>query len=166
MVLDGLPVVRTYGAGSVSLPDVAAGPQKLVVYRNGDAQTIEVEVPDQGRVRLLVGAESLETDRPPALGDAEAEGPPPVLELRGAKGQRFSVILDGRRHSVLGPDRPARLEGLDVGPHSIELRSADNLTIWARGTVDLQLGDEVALGIQEGRPVEVFGRADAWQPTR
>ena len=165
MVLDGLPVVRTYGPGSVSLPDVAAGPQKLVVYRNGDAQTIEVEVPDQGRVGSSWGGVPGDGSSS-GLGDAEAEGPPPVLELRGAKGQRFSVILDGRRHSVLGPDRPARIEGLDVGPHSIELRSADNLTIWARGTVDLQLGDEVALGIQEGRPVEVFGRADAWQPSR
>lgn len=162
--LDGLPVLNTYGPGTVSLPDVPAGSRAFTVYRGGTGHPVEVQVPDVGRVRLMVGADEISTDTPPPVDDSA--GPPPVLELRGKKGQRFSVILDGKRVAVLGPDRPLRLEELGVGSHRLELRSPDNLTIWARGTVDLRLGDDLALSIAEGRPVEAFGRPEAWQANR
>ena len=162
--LDGLPVVRTYGPGTVSLPDIPAGEQRFTVFRDGRGLPVTVRVPESGRVRLMVGQQEVTTDTPPpAPADA---GPPPVLELRGKAGQRFSVILDGERLAVLGPDRPLRLETLEAGPHRIEFRSPDNLTIWARGSLDLRPGDDVALSVAEGLPVEAFGRADAWQANR
>jgi hypothetical protein len=88
------------------------------------------------------------------------------VELRPEPGQRFTVILDGVRLAVLGPSSPLRLEDLGPGEHRLELRTADNTTIWARGTLVLQPGDDLALGIAEGKPVQVFGRAEAWQPSR
>ena len=106
--LDGLSVVRTYGPGTVSLTDMDAGPRTFVVYRGGNKAEIAVEVPQSGRVRLLVGSDQLSTDRPPEPSDDPESGPAPVLELRGENGQRFSVILDGKRAAVLGPDRPLR----------------------------------------------------------
>jgi hypothetical protein len=162
--LDGLPVVRTYGPGTVSLPDIPAGDQRFTVFRDGHGLPVTVAVPETGRVRLMVGQQEITTDTPPP--PAASEGPPPVLELRGKAGQRFSVILDGERLAVLGPDRPLRLESVAAGAHTVEFRSPDNLTIWARGSLELRAGDDVALSIAEGRPVEAFGRTDAWQANR
>lgn len=161
--LDNQPVMRTFGAAKVSLPDIAAGERVFVVYREGKPQRVTVDVPEKGTVRLLVGETSLSTDRPP---EEQVSEEPPVLELKAAAQQDFSVVVDGRRLAVLVAGHPLRLAELGVGTHELELRSADLLTIWARGTLDLQPGDELSMSIAEGRDVEFFGRAGAWRPGR
>lgn len=164
--LGGLPVVRTYGPGTVTVPKVDPGPHTLTVYRKGEAETIEVTVPSEGRVRLLVSEDRLETGDRPVAEIPPDGGPAPAVELRPEPGQRFTVIVDGKRLAVLGPSTPLRLEDLAAGTHRLELRSVDNTTIWARGTLTLVPGDDLALGVTEGKPVQVFGRAEAWQPGR
>jgi len=158
--LAGVPVVKTYGPGTVSLPDVSPGLHAFEVFRYGKSRSIQIEVPATGTVRLLVGEDSLTTDTPPPPETADA----PVVHLSAAPGQRFSVIVNSKRVALLHDDRPILLEGLVPGPHSLEVRSIDNLTVWARGTLDLQAGDDLRLTIAEGRLPEVFGRAEAWRP--
>lgn len=156
----GVPVVKTYSAGTVSLPDVEAGQHAFEVFRFGKARSITVDVPETGTVRLMVGEESLTTDTPPADPSANA----PVVRLKATTGQRFSILVDGKRSALLHADRPLMFDHLPPGAHELEVRSIDNLTIWARGTLDLQPGDELELIVAEGRLPEVFGRAEAWRP--
>jgi hypothetical protein len=156
----GIPVVKTYGPGTVSLPDVPPGLHDFEVFRFGKPRSVSVEVPQTGTVRLLVGEDTLTTDTPPPDDSANA----PVVRLTAAPGQRFSILVDGKRTALLHAERPLLLDQLPPGDHALEVRSIDNTTVWARGTLDLLPGDDLRLTIAEGRLPEVFGRAEAWRP--
>lgn len=160
--LDGVEILRTYGASTSLLPDIEAGTKVFVVYRDGEGMALEVEVPETGTVHLRVGNELLESDH--AVVAPELTGPPPVVLLRSADGREFLVVIDGHRLGTLSPEAPMSLDMLPTGDHSLELRSTDLLTVWLRGTLALQPGDDLLLQISEGRMVEVFGRTGAWQP--
>lgn len=157
----GLTLAHTYGPGRVSVPDIAAGTKVFDVYRSGNHQAIEIEVPETGRVRLLVGTETLLTDTPP---ESPADAAPPVLELRAVQGEKFSLILNGERKGVFSSHEPIRVADLGPGEHTLELRTTDNLTVWVRGSLSLRPGDEVVVQAAEGRMVEVYGRTGVWKP--
>jgi hypothetical protein len=57
------------------------------------------------------------------------------------------------------------LSELGPGTHSVEIRTEDNLVIWARGVVELKPGDQIVLMLSEGRPVTANGRTGAWRAT-
>jgi len=158
--LEGLPVVKTYGPGTVSLPDVAAGVHAFEVFRYGNARSITVQVPAVGTVRLLIGEEAVTTDTPPAADAIDR----PIVRFEAAPGQRFSILIDGKRVALLQPGQPVLLDALDIGPHDLQVRSMDNVTVWARGALELQPGDDLRITLAEGRMPEVFGRAEAWRP--
>jgi len=158
--LEGLPVVKTYGAGTVSLPDVPAGVHAFEVFRFGNSRSVTVQVPAEGTVRLLIGEETVTTDTPPP----STKGELPVVRFEAAQGQRFSIVVDGKRVALLQPGQPVLLEALGVGHHDLQIRSMDNLTVWARGSLDLQPGDDLRISLAEGRLPEVFGRPEAWRP--
>lgn len=158
--LSGLPVVKTYGPGTVSLPAVDPGLHDFEVFRFGKARSIQIDVPEDGTVRLMVGEDSLTTDTPPVLDTSNT----PKVRLEASSDERFSVIVDGQRTALLHAKRPLLLDTLPPGPHALEIRSVDNLTVWARGTLDLRPGDDLRLAVSEGRLPEVFGRAEAWRP--
>jgi hypothetical protein len=158
--LNGVEILRAFGPSTTLLDGIPPGTQELVVYRDGDRSAIEIEVPDTGIARLRVGESLLETDavaRP-------LDGPAPIVALRSAAGRAFLVIIDGHRLGALTPDSPMLLDMLPVGEHSLELRSPDLLVVWLRGTLSLQPGDDLKLQVAEGRMLEIFGRAGAWQP--
>ena len=160
VTLNQLPIVRTYGPGTVTLPDMAAGEHTFEVFRGGSGAPITVTVPEDGVVRLLIGKDTLTTDGAPAAPSADA-APPHVL-LKAHPGQRFGVVIDGKRVAMLHPEQPLRLDSLSVGVHQLELRSADHLTVWARAELQLQPGDELAITVQEGKMPEAFGREGAF----
>ncbi|MFT5686084.1 MAG: hypothetical protein ACI8RZ_007039 [Myxococcota bacterium] len=158
--LDGVEILRTYGPSTALLSDIPAGKQVFMVYRGGDGEPIEIEVPDTGMARIRVGETLLETDqiaRP-------TDGPAPIVSLRSADGREFIVIIDGHRLGTLSPESPMLLDGIPLGEHTIELRSPDLLVIWLSGSLTLQPGDDLKLQVSEGRMLEVFGRPGAWQP--
>jgi hypothetical protein len=161
--LDSVPIVQTFGASDVTLPNIAAGRKVFTVYRDGKPMPIAIEVPEgDGIVRIRVGAESLDSDKPSIV----AKEGEPTLELRAANGQKFGVVLDGKRTAVVSFHQALKIETLGVGEHTIEVRTPDNLTVWIKGTLDLELGDAIVLTLQEGRMAEVFGRAQAWIPMK
>jgi hypothetical protein len=160
--LDTVPIVQTFGASDVTLPNVEAGRKVFTVYRDGKAFPIEVMVPDDGVVRIRVGAETLDTDRP----TAPVKQGDPTLELRAFDGQKFGVLLDGKRTAVVSYHQALKIETLGPGEHTLEVRSPDNLTVWLKGTLDLEKGDELVMTLQEGRMAEVFGRSQAWIPMK
>ena len=156
----GVAIGRASGAGSLSLGEMTPGPTILTIAREGKAplQTT-VTVPKEGTATLVLKGDTLTVDGATHSLD---ELPPPVLVLRAAEGQRFSVIIDGKVHGTLEGEEA--IENLDVGRHSIEFRTEDNLVIWARGHVELQPNDALALIVTEGHMVQTEGRSEAWQP--
>lgn len=159
--LNTVPVVQTYGAAEIAIPDVPEGKQAFTVFREGKGQPIELDVPAEGTVRLLIGADTLQTGEPQKT---EADDKAPKVEIRAAHGQKFAILIDGKRTAVVGHHAGLELETLAVGEHTLEVRTPDNLTVWLRGTLDLQKGDDLILTLQEGKMVEVFGRDKAWIP--
>ena len=158
--VDGAPAVKTFGPSVVRIPDVEPGPHAFMVWRNGTPTTIHLEVPTEGTMRLMIGADAIEaTDAAPSATDPT----PPTVELRATQGQRFAAIVDGRRAGLITSDQPLRLLELGTGLHSLELRTEDLLVVWVRGTLDLQPGDALVVSAAEGRMVEVFGRTEAWR---
>lgn len=158
--LDGAKVFESFEATHASLPDVPAGPHQIVVYRDGVGRKLDVEVPREGVLRVLVGAESLDTDQ----AAARPASATPRVELRAAAGQSFALILDGARTTNLSSKAPLTLDQLTPGEHTFELRSANMQTIWVRGTLLLKAGDDLIIRAAEGRMIEVFGRDSAWVP--
>lgn len=158
--LNGVEILRTYGPSTALLSDIPTGEQIFVVYRAGEGSPIEVMIPEDGIARIRIGESTLETDQQ----SAAAEGPPPQVTLRSADGQAFAITVDGHRLGTLSPEEPMSLNMLPVGAHILEVRSTDMLTVWLRGSLVLQPGDELRLDLSEGRMAEVFGRAEAWQP--
>ena len=49
------------------------------------------------------------------------------------------------------------------GVHALEVRSADNLTVWARGELELTAGQSVVISLEAGRPLDVQGNAGVWR---
>ncbi len=168
VTLKGLPVAKSYSAGVVSLSNVDAGEHELQVWRDGKAEAVRLTVPEQGEVRLLVGAANLSVVD--ASGVTVADGPAPTVVVSvDDAGQRFALVVDGERQGLVLAGSPLELADLAPGVHAIEVRSDDHLTIWARGQLELRPGDAIAVKLYRGRMPEVFGRAGAWsvpQPQR
>ena len=160
--LNGAPVVRTDAAGEVTLRDVEPGERSFVVKRSDGEVPVVVRVPAAGEVRIDVSVDSVETDSPAAVGVRDAR--PPVVVVRAATGQRFSVVVGGARLGAAAEDAPLVLEGLGPGQHEVQIRSEDDLTIWARGVLMLEGGDQLQLDCEEGRIVRATGRDGAWKP--
>ena len=154
----GVTIGRASGVGSLNLGELPGGPTVLTVVREGKSplQTT-VDVPEEGNATLTLQGNTLSV-----AGTIQTleELPPPVLVLRGAEGQRFSVIINGKLRGLL--DGEWAIEDLSVGQHTIEFRTEDNLVIWAKGHVQLQPSDALALIVREGHTVETEGRSDAW----
>ena len=74
------------------------------------------------------------------------------------------MVIDGKNRHHLSDT--LRLDSLTVGSHAVEIRSADNLLIWVRGTLNLAAGDTIGLYVEEGRMVVADGRNPAWTTLR
>lgn len=162
VTMKGMPVAKSYSAGTVSLESVEPGQHELQVWREGKAASVVVEVPETGSVRLLVGADSLSVVGED--GSAPATGPAPKLTVQvDEAGQRFFLVIDGKPVGLVLAGTPLELGSLASGRHAVEVRSDDRLTVWARGTLELRPGDAIVMKLHHGRMPEVFGRTGAWR---
>ncbi len=165
VTMKGMPVAKSYAAGTVTLDEVEPGEHELQVWREGKPAPVLVPVPEEGVVRLLVGADSLSVAD--AAGAALADAPAPRLSIQAPEaGQRFFLLIDGAPAGAVLAGSPLELATLGPGPHAVEVRSEDRLTVWARGVVELQPGDALVMKLHHGRMPEVFGRAGAWRDGR
>ena len=88
------------------------------------------------------------------------DAPPPVVIFRPIGGQTFSIILGGKTRTTITED--TIIDHWGPGIHPLEVRSADNLTIWARGELELTAGQSLVINLEAGRPLDVQGAAGAW----
>jgi hypothetical protein len=99
-----------------------------------------------------------------ALGIAKPGDTAGVL-VKATTGQNFTVVVDGEPHALVGGETDLVLSEMSAGVHSVEIRSADRLTVWGHGALHLIDGETVVLTLEEGRSVQVRGREGVWRHT-
>lgn len=161
VALDGVSLVEARGPGWFVVDGVPDGEIVLTVTRGKDTVTVPLTLGAGGVRHLEVPASG--PLPPPGAAPPDAADKPSLV-LRPTAGQRFGVVLDGQRLAVVGPRYAIAVEGLRPGEHPVELRSADWLTVWARGALVLEAASTVALGAAEGRPLVVEGPPGAFAP--
>jgi hypothetical protein len=154
----GVVIARADGDGEMALGEFPGGPTALHFTRP-DEPTIAamVPLPDDRPSTIQVSSTAIFVD---GVKVKEMELASPVVTFRAENDQTFSIVIDGTNRHRLSDI--LRLDSLTVGPHSVEIRSADNLLIWVRGTLNLAAGDTVGLHVEEGRMVVADGRNPAW----
>lgn len=156
----GTTIARASGPGALILGDFADGATRLEVQPVGrPAQRFELRVDgdEPTTLRLHRGQLSASNQRVQF-----EELPPPRLGFRSADGEPFTVVINGTDAHALTDT--LMVDSLNPGRHRIEIRSANRLIVWARGTVDLMAGETVILGVASGRMVVADGLNSAWTP--
>jgi hypothetical protein len=166
VIRDGATIARATGAGRLSLGEFPAGPHRLEFkQKTGNTVGATIDVPQSGGLILRLDAGALYT----ALGShALTERPPPLVVLRPASDQQFTVVINRRKRVEVTQE--TQIPDLGAGRHAIEVRSLDNLTIWSKGHLHLEPGATIVLDLAAGRAVKAIGHEDFWthagQPER
>lgn len=153
---------RMTDAGQLDLNDLPAGPITLRLVRDGRIPfDAAIDVPEQGNAHIRLVGDTLTVQ-----GQHQTLSPlaNPIVILQPGEKQGFTMVIDQQDRRRF--DAETMIEDLQPGTYEVEFRSADQLLVWARGTLRLSLGDTVALKIEEGRMVQAEGTADAWQPKK
>jgi len=156
---DGVTIARAAGPGQLSLGEFPPGKSMLQFVRT-QARPVEAEinVPISGVLNLSLDGDTLNTQ----LGSqALTNGTPPIVVFRPQGDQKFSVVVNDTKRVAVNSEKA--LEDLGAGIHRLEVRSADNLTIWAKGSLSLQPGDTIVLDLEAGRTVTALGHEKAWK---
>lgn len=154
----GVTIARASGPGQLTLGEFPAGDTQLRITRDGmPPLDTRLEVKSNGTTHLKFKGDTLSQANGTLL---QIDAPLPTLVLRPAAEQQFVVLIDDTPGLTIKAEHIQ--SALQAGPHAIEVRSADRLTIWARGRLDLKPGDTVVFDIEEGRAPIVTG-AD-WTP--
>ena len=156
----GTTIARASGPGALLLGDFPDGAAALEIRPEGKPiQRFELSVNGDEPTTLRLHRGQLSANNQRLQLD---ELPSPNLGFRSADGEDFTVIVNGTdAHALSGT---LMLDSLPPGRHRVEVRSADRLIVWARGTVDLMAGETVILGIASGRMVVADGLSSAWTP--
>jgi len=155
---DGVTIARASGAGQLSLGEFPPG-KSMLRFDRSNARPVgaEINVPMSGVLDLRLEGNTLSTQQEQQI---LSTGSPPIVVFRPRGDQKFSVIVNGAEQIAVSTEKA--LEELGAGVHKIEVRSADNLTIWAKGRLSLQPGDTVVLDLEAGRSVTAIGHEKAW----
>ena len=155
----GVTIGRAPGPGELSLGDFPPGEAQLRLYRENlsplDATFV---VPASGPLVLRLEGDMLTTETESVT---TKDAPPPIVIFRPVGGQTFSVILGGKTRTAITEE--TIIEHWSPGVHTLEVRSADNLTIWARGELELTAGQSLVISLEAGRPLDVQGSTGAWR---
>jgi len=155
----GVTIARATGPGQLSLGDFPPGPSTLRFSREGsEAVEATIEVPKTGTLSLRLEDDTIVTE---ATTEPLVTGPEPIVIFRPLADQEFSVIIDNTKRFKVSEEK--MIEGLKTGVHTVEIRSADDLTIWARGRLTLETGATIVLDIESGRPVRALGNEETWK---
>ena len=90
-----------------------------------------------------------------------SDAPPPMVIVRPVEGQSFSLILNGQTRTAITEETV--IDHWGPGVHTLEVRSGDNLTVWARGDLTLAAGQSVVIRLEAGRPLDAQGAEGVWR---
>ena len=154
-------IARAPEAGSLNIGELPEGPVTLSLIRAGKAPMIaNIQVHKTETTTLSLSGDTLTIEGTPVTVQQPDK---PIVLIKPAKDQRFTMIINGQDRRVI--ERDTLLEDIGPGTHQIEVRSENQLIVWARGTLELLPGSTVSLFVEEGRMVNPDGTANAWMPT-
>lgn len=151
VILDGEIVAQVFRTARLDV-DAEPGEHELVLVQNGVPRGYPIEVPNEGRVMVMVGRSGVTTGQelvPEVLLDEV------TVEFRTSDKQRVILVLDDQRIR-LEPGRPTSLP-LARGEHKVSVRSGDGTIVFANGTLDVNGRGELMVQVSEGRAPEVAG---------
>lgn len=146
---------------SVLSVDLDGGTYEFIVFRNGNPETIRLEVPAEGTARMVVGEAGITA--PPAPKKTEDLPAETTVEFRTVGTVAVMVQLPDERLRV-SPGH-AQTVTLPTGTHAMKVRSSDGTVIWARGELTLG-GKDTVVQLSEGRGPEVSGENALWSTIR
>jgi hypothetical protein len=157
---NGVTIARATGPGMLTLGDFPTGSTQLQVAQNNrDPVHFELTVPRNQDVTVRLQKNTLTASN----GVLKVQDlPAPSLAFRTEPGETFTIVIDGTATHTL--TEQLVVNSLTPGRHRVDVRSADKLIVWARGTVDLMAGEAVVLSVHEGRMVVADGLNTAWTP--
>lgn len=155
----GVTIARAPGPGTLSLGEFPPGDARLRLNRV-DLTPLDATftVPASGPLVLRLEGDMLTTETEAV---ATTDAPPPVVIFRPVGGQHFSVILGGKMRTSITEE--TMIDHWGPGLHTLEVRSADDLTVWARGELKLAAGQSVVVTLESGRPPDVQGPDGVWR---
>lgn len=155
VLLDGRPIAELYQASRL-LVEVPSGEHVLKVYTNGNPEEIDIEVPEDDSLMVLVGRTGLSIDARVAEGLREVPDAPVAVQVRMSDSIGAKLIVDRDRYAI-GPNAQLDLQ-LPAGAHRLSVRSDDGTVVWASGTLNVHGPDAVVVQVSEGRLPEVSGK--------
>lgn len=165
IVADGQPLAQLYIPATVDFPAFPAGNHRISVYRGTVPEHLEIQVPEEGTVRVVVGTATLQAmGGPPKPAIPPQSMGPGRLEVRPDGDTSCTLRIDDAPAVLCKQGSPTCIQDLTPGERRLEIRSPDGQIIWVRGRVRLGAGETLVLGFSEGRAPEPFVTPGAWLP--
>lgn len=151
ILIDGAKIAQLWFPGQLDF-EVSTGPHILRVYTNGNPVDHELVIRPEETSRVVVGRTGITLDTLAAPA-SDPDAPTPVeFRILGIDAQ---IRLDDQRLMMASGERTT-LE-LAPGEHRLSVRSRDGTIVWARGTLEVGLGERLIVQIAEGRLPELSG---------
>jgi len=154
-------------AGQVAIPgalsfEEPAGKVEVTVVIAARPDKIEVDIPDQGEARVIVGRTGITTGEPQAHAAPPKDAPASYsVEFRSAGSEDMELTLGDQRI----PLAPKQVEKIDLAPGSypLSIRNETGTVIWAHGTLDVG-GEGLVVQVADGRMPEISGPGGTFHP--
>jgi hypothetical protein len=125
------------------------------VYTNGTPADVEVDIPADGHLLVLVGRTGI------VVQTTDVDESPPedissvAVQLRVSGTEPVRMYIDLDRYTI---NAGAQLD-LDLAPgkHKVSVRNGDGTVVWAHGFLTIEGADTIVIQIGEGRLPEVSG---------
>jgi hypothetical protein len=157
-------------AGQLAIPgemrfQEPAGKTEVTVVLGARPNKIEVDVPDKGEARVLVGRTGITAGEPDPVAATDAAPAIPAaaysVEFRSAGSEDMQLRLDDQRIALA----PKQVRKVDLAPGSYQLsiRNESGTVVWARGTLDVG-GAGLVVQVADGRMPELSGPGGEFHP--
>ena len=156
ILVDGTVIGQLHQASELRVM-LEAGKHDLRVYTNGTPEDMEVLVPANSHLLVMVGrsgtvVQSIDTENTPV--DAEVTSVAVQLRVSGSEPVRF--YIERKRYSLSAGEQ------LDLtlahGKHKVSARNEDGTLVWAHGLLTVAGSETIIIQLTEGRMPEVSGQ--------
>ncbi len=145
ILVDGAKLAELWFPGRVSF-EISTGPHLLRIYTNGAPADHELRIHSGETSRVVVGRTGITLD--PLATPESAPDQVVQVELR-ILGIDAQIRIDEQRLVLASGERTTL--SLAPGDHPLSVRSRDGTIVWARGTLEVGVGQHLIVQIAEGR---------------
>lgn len=159
VIVDGKTAVQLFDQGSASF-SAPAGPRNVVIMLNGSPNELVATV-QPGKITRITAGKTGVSQQLIQPTDPELEV---TTTFRVLGREPVELHLEGER-LVLNPG-DQKVYSLRATSHPMQVRSADGLTVFAKGGLQVLGTDEIVIHLSAGRAPEVIGTHGNFRPSR